>query len=79
MFFHSTSVNPPWTQVLVGCLGNEHMTILRATVVRERQSECGKGKSHKDPLVNLIKCDENQRPQLRDPCDSREKSKLLLL
>lgn len=31
------------------------MTILRATVVRERGSERGKGKSHKDPLVNLIK------------------------
>ena len=35
---------------------------------RERASEHSKGKSHKDPLVNLIKCDENQRPQLRDAC-----------
>lgn len=27
-----------------------------------RESQCSKGKSHKDPLANLIKCDENQRP-----------------
>lgn len=78
MFFHSTSVNPPWTQVLVGCLGNEHMTILRAVVVRERRSERSKGKSHKDPLVNLIKCDENQRLRLCDACYSREREKVVL-
>lgn len=40
---------------------------------RERGSECSKGKSLKDPLVNLIKCDENQRPRLSNACDSAEK------
>ena len=31
------------------------MTILNATAMRERGIERGKGKTHKDPLVNLIK------------------------
>lgn len=51
------------------------MTILRATVVRERGSERSTGKSHKDPLVNLIKSDENQRPRLRDARDSRRRKR----
>lgn len=51
----SCSVCQPWTEVPVSCLGNQHMPILRATVVTERAGECGKGKSHKDPLVNLMK------------------------
>lgn len=46
------------------------MAILRATVVRE--SQCSKGKSHKDPLANLIKCDENERPGLCVACDLKE-------
>lgn len=31
------------------------MTILRATAVTERARVCGKGKSHTDPPVNLMK------------------------
>lgn len=54
MFFHSTSVNPPRTQVPVSCLGNQHMTILRALAERRRGSERGKGKLQ-SPLANLIK------------------------
>lgn len=38
-----------------------------------RGSECSKGKSFKGPLVNRIKCDKNQRPQLSDGCDSSQK------
>lgn len=42
MLLHSMSVNPLWTRVLVGCLGNEHMTILRvrdeASVVKVSHS-----------------------------------------
>lgn len=72
MFFHSMSVNPLWTRVLAGCLGNGHMTILRASAVMDRGIESSKGKSLKAPLLNLIKCDENQRPQLSDAWNSAE-------
>lgn len=61
MFFHSMSVKHRWTQVPVGCLGNEHKTILRATLAREEEGRHSKGKSHQDPVVNLIKCDESQK------------------
>lgn len=64
IFFHSTSVKHRRTQVLVGCLGNAHMTILSATLVRGGDGKPSKGKSHKDPVVNLIECDESQKPRL---------------
>lgn len=41
MFFYSMSVSSLWTRVLVGCLGNGHMTILR----KESGSSHSKGKS----------------------------------
>lgn len=79
MFFHSKSGNPLWTRVLVGCLGNEHMTILRAPVVMEIGSKSIKGKSLKAPLLNLIKCDEYQKLQLRSACSSRENERVASL
>lgn len=77
-FFYSMSINSPWPQVLVGCRGYQNMTILRATVVRERGRQRSKGKSHKEPLVNLIKCDENQMPRLYNTSDSKEEKKPFL-
>lgn len=69
MLLHSMSVNPLWTK------GPGWLPWKRAYDYSEseRRSECSKGKSLKDPLVNLIKCDENQRPQLSNACDSAEK------
>lgn len=48
------------------------MTILRASVETARGSESSKGKSLKASPFNLIKCDENQRPQLDDASNSAE-------
>lgn len=37
------------------------MTILSATLVREEDGEHSEGISHKDPVVNLVKCDESRK------------------
>lgn len=52
------------------------MTILRATVVREGVSERGKGKSHTDLLVNLIKIKglDSATPATRESGGKKESS-----
>lgn len=48
------------------------MTIPKASVETERGSNGSKGKSLKASALTLIKCDENQRPQLDDASNSAE-------